>query len=57
MVADRRIAPRCGVSNADDALDLAAALVKLSRLLPVAPLRLYVGFVTGSMHPLERLLA
>jgi len=40
------------VSNADDALDLAAALVKLSRLLPVgaAPV-CTVGFVTGSIAP------
>jgi len=47
------------VSNADDALDLAAALVKLSRLLPVgaAPV-CTVGFVTGSIGTrVERLLA
>lgn len=39
------------VSNLDDAIDLAAALVKLSRLLPLeaAPL-CAVGFVTGSVN-------
>jgi len=38
------------VSNVDDAVDLAAALVKLSRLVPVqaAPV-CTVGFVTGSI--------
>ena len=47
------------VSNLDDALDLAAALVKLSRLLPVeaAPI-CTVGFVTGSVGArVARLLA
>jgi beta-lactamase regulating signal transducer with metallopeptidase domain len=47
------------VSNMDDALDLAAALVKLSRLVPVdaAPV-CTVGFVTGSIGArVARLLA
>jgi Zn-dependent protease with chaperone function len=47
------------VSNLDDAIDLAAALVKLCRLVPVdaAPL-CTVGFVTGSISArVERLLA
>ncbi len=47
------------VSNLDDAVDLAAALVKLSRLLPVeaAPV-CTVGFVTGSISArVARLLA
>jgi hypothetical protein len=47
------------VSNLDDAVDLAAALVKLSRLLPVeaAPV-CTVGFVTGSISArVVRLLA
>lgn len=47
------------VSNAGDAVDLAAALVKLSRLVPVdaAPV-CTVGFVTGSiLARVERLLA
>lgn len=47
------------VSNLDDAVDLAAALVKLSRLLPVegAP-ACTVGFVTGSIRArVARLLA
>ena len=47
------------VSKVDDAVDLAAALVKLSRLMPVevAPI-CTVGFVTGSISArVERLLA
>ena len=47
------------VSNLGDAVDLAAALVKLSRLVPVeaAPL-CTVGFVTGSISArVARLLA
>jgi Zn-dependent protease with chaperone function len=47
------------VSNLDDAVDLAAALVKLSRLIPVeaAPV-CTVGFVTGSISArVARLLA
>jgi Zn-dependent protease with chaperone function len=47
------------VSNLDDAIDLAAALVKLSRLVPVdaAPV-CTVGFVTGSIRArVTRLLA
>jgi beta-lactamase regulating signal transducer with metallopeptidase domain len=47
------------VSNLDDAVDLAAALVKLSRLLPIeaAPV-CAVGFVTGSISArVARLLA
>jgi beta-lactamase regulating signal transducer with metallopeptidase domain len=47
------------VSKLDDAVDLAAALVKLSRLVPVeaAPV-CTVGFVTGSMSDrVKRLLA
>jgi Zn-dependent protease with chaperone function len=47
------------VSNLDDAVDLAAALVKLSRLVPVeaAPV-CTVGFVTGSIKArVARLLA
>jgi Zn-dependent protease with chaperone function len=47
------------VSNPDDAVDLAAALVKLSRLVPVdaAPV-CTVGFVTGSISArVARLLA
>lgn len=47
------------VSNLDDAVDLAAALVKLSRLVPVeaAPI-CTVGFVTGSIGArVARLLA
>jgi len=47
------------VSNVDDAVDLAAALVKLSRLVPVeaAPV-CTVGFVTGSISArVARLLA
>ena len=47
------------VSRLDDAVDLAAALVKLSRLVPVeaAPL-CTVGFVTGSISArVERLLS
>lgn len=47
------------VSNLDDAIDLAAALVKLSRLIPVeaAPV-CTVGFVTGSISArVARLLA
>ena len=47
------------VSNLDDAVDLAAALVKLSRLVPVeaAPI-CTVGFVTGSIRArVARLLA
>jgi len=47
------------VSNPDDAVDLAAALVKLSRLVPVesAPV-CTVGFVTGSISArVSRLLA
>ena len=47
------------VSNLDDAVDLAAALVKLSRLVPVeaAPI-CTVGFVTGSISArVARLLA
>jgi beta-lactamase regulating signal transducer with metallopeptidase domain len=47
------------VSNLDDAVDLAAALVKLSRLLPVAAAPVCtVGFVTGSISVrVARLLA
>ena len=47
------------VSNVDDAVDLAAALVKLSRLVPVeaAPV-CTVGFVTGTISArVTRLLA
>lgn len=47
------------VSNPDDAVDLAAALVKLSRLIPIeaAPV-CTVGFVTGSISArVARLLA
>jgi hypothetical protein len=47
------------VSNPDDAVDLAAALVKLSRLVPIeaAPV-CTVGFVTGSISArVARLLA
>jgi Zn-dependent protease with chaperone function len=47
------------VSNLDDAVDLAAALVKLSLLVPVeAAPACTVGFVTGSIHArVARLLA
>lgn len=47
------------VSRMDDAVDLAAALVKLSRLVPVeAALLCTVGFVTGSISArVERLLS
>jgi Zn-dependent protease with chaperone function len=47
------------VSNVTDAVDLAAALVKLSRLIPVeAAPACTVGFVTGSITArVERLLA
>lgn len=47
------------VSNVNDALDLAAALVKLSRLVPVeAAPACTVGFVTGSIRArIARLLA
>jgi len=47
------------VSDANDALDLAAALVKLSRLVPVeAAPACTVGFVTGSIRArIARLLA
>jgi beta-lactamase regulating signal transducer with metallopeptidase domain len=47
------------VSNQDDAVDLAAALVKLSRLVPVeAAPACTVGFVTGSISArVARLLA
>ncbi len=47
------------VSNSSDALDLAAALVKLSRLVPVVPAPVCtVGFVTGSVSArVARLLA
>jgi len=47
------------VSNVSDALDLAAALVKLSRLVPVeAAPACTVGFVTGSIRArIARLLA
>lgn len=47
------------VSNFDDAVDLAAALVKLSRLIPVeAAPACTVGFVTGSISArVARLLA
>jgi hypothetical protein len=47
------------VSNPSDAVDLASALVKLSRFLPVeAAPACTVGFVTGSIHArVERLLA
>lgn len=39
------------VSNMDDALALASALIKLSRLVPVeSPLCCTVGFVTGSIY-------
>jgi Zn-dependent protease with chaperone function len=47
------------VSSANDAVDLAAALVKLSRIVPVeAPPMCMVGFVTGSIsRRVARLLA
>jgi Zn-dependent protease with chaperone function len=47
------------VSDLDDAVDLAAALVKLSRLVPVEPAPVCtVGFVTGSISArVARLLA
>jgi len=47
------------VSSLDDAVDLAAALVKLSRLVPVEPAPVCtVGFVTGSISArVARLLA
>jgi len=47
------------VSNPSDAVDLAAALVKLSRLVPVETLPpCTVGFLTGSIHSrVARLLA
>jgi len=47
------------VSNQNDAVDLAAALVKLSRLIPVEPAPVCtVGFVTGSIAArVARLLA
>jgi len=47
------------VAKVDDAVDLAAALVKLSRLVPVdAPPVCTVGFVTGSLSArVTRLLA
>jgi Zn-dependent protease with chaperone function len=47
------------VSRLDDAVDLAAALVKLSRLVPVeAALLCTVGFVTGSISArVQRLLS
>jgi beta-lactamase regulating signal transducer with metallopeptidase domain len=47
------------VSNANEAVDLAAALVKLSRLMPVeAAPACTVGFVTGTIHArVARLLA
>src|ERR1019366_4086864 len=47
------------VSNLDDAVDLAAPLVKLSRLVPVEPAPVCtVGFVTGSIRDrVARLLA
>lgn len=47
------------VSNRHDAIDLAAALVKLSRLVPVEPAPVCtVGFVTGSISArVARLLA
>ena len=47
------------VSNLNDAVDLAAALVKLSRLVPVEPAPVCtVGFVTGSISArVARLLA
>ncbi len=47
------------VSNLNDAVDLAAALVKISRLIPVEPAPVCtVGFVTGSISArVARLLA
>jgi Zn-dependent protease with chaperone function len=47
------------VSNQDDAINLAAALVKLSRIIPVEPAPVCtVGFVTGSIQArVTRLLA
>jgi Zn-dependent protease with chaperone function len=47
------------ILNVNDALNLAAALVKLSRLVPVAAApACTVGFVTGSLHErVNRLLA
>ena len=47
------------ILNVEDALNLAAALVKLSRLVPVAAAQACtVGFVTGSLHErVNRLLA
>jgi Zn-dependent protease with chaperone function len=47
------------ISNANDAVDLAAALVKLSRLVPVeAAPACTVGFVNGTIHArIARLLA
>jgi Zn-dependent protease with chaperone function len=47
------------VSNLNDAIDLASALVKLSRLIPVSPApACTVGFVTGSISArVARLLA
>ncbi|MGB8010745.1 MAG: hypothetical protein WCF68_03970 [Terriglobales bacterium] len=47
------------VSNQNDAVDLAAALIKLSRLVPVEPAPVCtVGFVTGSISArVTRLLA
>jgi Zn-dependent protease with chaperone function len=47
------------VSTQDDAVDLAAALVKLSRLVPVEPAPVCtVGFVTGSISArVSRLLS
>jgi hypothetical protein len=52
-------ADAAAVSNPEDALDLAAALVKLSRLVPVETSRVCtVGLVTGSVCVrVERLLA
>ena len=53
------VADEAAVASLDDAVDLAAALVKLSRLVPVeaAPI-CTVGFVTGSISArVTRLLA
>lgn len=52
-------ADAAAVSNTRDAVDLAAALVKLSRLVPIAiPPACAVGFVTGSVETrVARLLA
>ncbi len=47
--ASERAADDAAVSNQRDALDLAAALVKLSRLVPKAPPLCSAGFVAGSV--------